>query len=57
MVDGGEEGGGVGDAIAEEEDVCLPVGKLPGGHWPLISRGVQDRKLHPVALHYARCAD
>ena len=27
VVDGREEGGGVGDAIAEQEDVRLPVGK------------------------------
>lgn len=56
VVDGREEGGGVGDAIAEQEDVRLPVGKIPRRHRPLISRGVQDGKLHPISFNYAGCA-
>ena len=52
MVDGGEEGGGVGDAIAEEEDVGLPVGEgARRARSPQATR-VPHRVLHPSPGHH-----
>ena len=52
VVDGGEEGGGVGDAIAEEEDVGLPVGeRARGARSPQATR-VPHRVLDPSPSHH-----
>ena len=52
VVDGGEEGGGVGDAIAEEEDVRLPVGKGARGARSPQPTCVPHRVLHPPTGHH-----
>ena len=52
MVDGGEEGGGVGDAIAEEEDVGLPVGEGARGARSPQATCVPHRVLHPSPGHH-----
>ena len=46
VVDGGEEGGGVGDPITEEEDVGLPVGKGTRGARSPQATCVPHRVLH-----------
>ena len=52
MVDGGEEGGGVGDAIAEEEDVGLPVGESARGARSPQATRVPHRVLDPSPSHH-----